>query len=281
MGFLVLVLAVWLIHQKDALPGWQRDGWFASWQQWLADRSWCSGSACHLLMSVFAPALAALAVMWLLGGWFSGLLYHLLSLAVLLYALGRSHLDAGVEGYREDLEREDAQAAYHAATALNDDGHESEAENWQELHGEVLSTIAYRYFERYFPVIFWFVVAGAPVALLYRLAFLYREAQADAPRVGRLLWWLEWLPLRLLGIIIALVGNFSSAMQEWRASLWDSRRGAQWWVAEYARAALNLPATDVAAPALREGADEVTELRVLFDRALVLTLALIALLVLF
>ena len=61
-------------------------------------------------------------------------------------------------------------------------------------------------------MIFWFYLFGAPAALAYRLLALhgdldFDETDADQPGL-KWLWLMEWLPVRLLGLTVGLVGNF-------------------------------------------------------------------------
>lgn len=73
-----------------------------------------------------------------------------------------------------------------------------------------------------FGVFFWFVVAGAAGAVMYRLAhFLAREWPKRASgRFGefatRVFGWIDWLPVRMTAIGFAIVGNFEDAMYAWR-----------------------------------------------------------------
>jgi adenosylcobinamide-phosphate synthase len=82
-----------------------------------------------------------------------------------------------------------------------------------------------------FGTIAWFLVAGAPGAILYRLAGVLDE-QWDAgsePRTEefgrfarRCFFWLDWIPARLTAASFAIAGNFEDAVYRWRtqASSW-------------------------------------------------------------
>lgn len=72
---------------------------------------------------------------------------------------------------------------------------------------------------RLFGVLFWFVLLGPFGAVLYFLSQLARgrwEGESDfiAP-VEQVVYLLDWLPARVLGISFAIVGNFEAAMKSW------------------------------------------------------------------
>ena len=84
-----------------------------------------------------------------------------------------------------------------------------------------------------FGTVAWFLVAGAPGAILYRLsgALVERwDARSDADFgvfgrfAERCFFWIDWLPARLSAASFAIVGNFEDAVYCWRtqAASWAS-----------------------------------------------------------
>ncbi|HEY1460695.1 MAG TPA: CobD/CbiB family protein [Casimicrobiaceae bacterium] len=89
-----------------------------------------------------------------------------------------------------------------------------------------------------FATLFWFLLAPGPAgALLYRLTSLLAEqwrGEATTPMgaqlarfghpVARLLYWLDWIPVRLTAMSFAVVGDFEDAVYCWRtqARTWPS-----------------------------------------------------------
>lgn len=66
-------------------------------------------------------------------------------------------------------------------------------------------------FRGFFAVIFFYLIAGPIAALTYRLLVLSAEQSSWPQAAGfstRLLHVLDWLPVRLLSISFALIGNF-------------------------------------------------------------------------
>ncbi|MDA9352610.1 hypothetical protein N9Q86_01480 [Porticoccaceae bacterium] len=188
-----------------------------------------------------------------------GFFVFLLELLVLLYALGRGNLDTQVSLLSSDLERDDLQAAFHDAAVFNTAHRESNASNSSDLRNEIFAALPYRIFERSFAVVFLFFFLGAPAALCYRLLALHgdlalekdadesaasnksaagesedavgEESLGDSPKVIatptaernspalKLLWLLEWIPVRLLGFTVGLVGSFSDTATHLRELL--------------------------------------------------------------
>lgn len=272
MTFIWIFVAVILVRLHGDLPWIQRDRWF---EHWCARLEQLGGG---FALAVSLPVVALFAALWLLDrlGW--TLVAQILSFLGLLYACGRGHLQERVERFIGDLTRDDLQAAYHDASALRRDRRESGAENWHQLHRETLGVVAYRYFEHFFPPIFWFACLGAPGAVLYRLVWLHFDkpgGAAQTAEAARALTLLEWLPLRLLGFTLALMGHFGATIERWRRSLTVTGSSREV-VADYIQAALQSgggpdnPAREI---------QELRELSGLVDRCLVTWLALLALLV--
>ena len=195
---------------------------------------------------VLVPVVVLQLVLWYLG---SGILVFLLELAVLLYCLGRGDLSAQIGVLQSDIQRNDLQAAFHDAAVFNIGHRAVSADNAQGLFRELAATLPYRLFERSFVVVFWFFFLGAPLALAYRLLALHGDMQLGAAAVqveqdeeqdkeqneereqmqgseedtvelietvtandaNKLLWYLEWIPVRFLALTLGLMGDFSKA----------------------------------------------------------------------
>ena len=84
-----------------------------------------------------------------------------------------------------------------------------------------------------FGTVAWFLAAGAPGAILYRLSAALAErwgarSDADSGAFGRFaarcFFWIDWLPARMSAAGFAIVGNFEDAVYCWRtqAASWAS-----------------------------------------------------------
>ncbi len=282
MEFIVIVIGLFILHRAGSLPSLQQDAWYRGWMTRLDAQRWLKVVPHgRLLFSLLLPVLLVALLLVVVDDHWFGLPQFFLSLCIFLYSLGRGDLEEQVEGYQNDLKRDDLQAAYHDAADFNPAHQESDAENWGQLHNEALGAISYRYFERYFAVMFWFVLAGAPGAILYRLSVLHSDMSlddaADKSMVVRWLQLLEWLPARLIGISLAFVGNFTACLERFRGTLFSMSDSTVEVVASYVSAALQSGHVEADSPLVREV--EVSEIRALFSRTLVFSLCMIALLV--
>lgn len=302
MKFIIIVIGILLLQRMGSLSQLQRDGWYRQWTVCIQKQKWL-GSIPYikLLISLLVPLFVLVGALLLLDNHWLGVPVFVLSFLVFLYSLGRGNLEEDIEGYREDLKRDDLQAAYHDAAEFNVTKEVGVSENWSELHDEVVGALSYRYFERYFAVIFWFVLAGAPGALLYRLLVLHLEIAAngryedDSQRVQHGLHLMEWLPVRLMGLSLAFVGNFTACLESLRASLLSGSIGTLSAIRSYVLAALASGSIKTISEEQteekveeqieetlsikNEAETEVTEIRALFSRALMLALCLVALLI--
>ena len=218
-----------------------------------------SAAKLKVAVFVVVPAVVLQLVLLAMAQSHLGFFVFLLELLVLLYALGRGNLDTQVSLLSSDLERDDLQAAFHDAAVFNTAHRESNASNSSDLRSEIFAALPYRIFERSFAVVFLFFFLGAPAALCYRLLALHgdlalekdadesaasnksaagesedavgEESLGDSPKVIatptaernspalKLLWLLEWIPVRLLGFTVGLVGSFSDTATHLRELL--------------------------------------------------------------
>lgn len=221
MTFLALIMALAVRHLWGG-EGWiQRDLWWREWRQ----RAQGLGlrPSLQLLLSVALPLLLALLVLDLLRPLLFGLLWIVAAALLLLYAFGRGDFHARIARYRDYCERGNREGAWlylreelHAGEPQEvDPGLEPEA-----LHQQLLSSLYYDGFQRWFAVLFWFVLLGPVAALAYRLLQLCRGVDDDGP-VVKLLFLLDWIPARLLLATFAVAGDFVRSRDELVAALLD------------------------------------------------------------
>lgn len=280
MEFIVIVIGLFILHRAGSLRSLQKDAWYRAWTTRLGAQRWLKVVPHgRLIFSLLLPVLLVALLLVVVDDHWFGLPQFFLSLCVFLYSLGRGDIEEQVEGYQNDLKRGDLQAAYHDAADFNPAHQEGDAENWGQLHNEALGAISYRYFERYFAVMFWFMLAGAPGAILYRLSVLHSDMSlddaADKSIVVRWVQLMEWLPARLIGISLAFVGNFTACLERLRDTLFSMSGSTIEVVGSYVSAALQSGSVEADSPLVRE--TEVSEIRALFSRTLVFTLCVIAL----
>lgn len=219
MIFLSLIAVLAIVHWTTAASVLQRDGWFILLLNRL--RTLPAMSAAPILPMVLAlaiPLIILIFTIWSVVHFLAANFLFFLYVPVLLYSLGRGDFLAEVNNYIATASRADGIGASklivemcgHAA----DDIQTENTTDWKNLHTQALRVISYRGFERTFAVLFWFVIAGAVGALLYRLSVIYREQtqtrSTEAILADKWLWLIELPAVRLMGLTWAFVGNFDS-----------------------------------------------------------------------
>lgn len=279
MNFLAFVIALALRQLWGAEAWLHRDTWWLEWRQrasGLGLLSWV-----QLLLSVGLPLLLALLVLDLLRPLLFGLPWIIAAALVLLYAFGRGDFHARIARYRDYCERDNREGAWlylreelHAGDPLEvDPGLEPE-----QLHQQLQASLYYDGFQRWFAVVFWFVLLGPVAALGYRLLQLYRDADGDKGPAVVVLFLLDWLPVRLLLATFTLAGDFVRSRDELVAALMDPWSDSQSLLLAVGSAAAG---ASVATSASRRAAEEVTALGGLMTRSGVVWVVLIALLAIF
>ena len=276
MNFLIVLLAIILLEAYSELGFVQRDNWLRKWHSALHKLGLSSQpSALGLIVFLAVPLLLLYLLLSTLAQQGLGLFVFLLELVVLLYALGRGNLDTQIALLTSDL-LDDLQAAFHDAAVFNTAYREGSAESAEDLKEEVFAALPYRIFERSFVVIFWFFLLGALAALAYRLLALYGDLRLDSQdsRAAKWLWLMEWLPVRLLGITLGLVGNFSHAAGSTRQLVFSRSIGSGEFLRSAIKGALQ---SKEAAPTL--DAQTINDVVSLLGRAMTAWLVVIAILV--
>ncbi|APC15945.1 hypothetical protein BLL42_09425 [Pseudomonas frederiksbergensis] len=208
MSFLVLLLAVWiekfsaLRHQVQRDSGWLRELAKHEASPKLANRPWLV-----LAMLVLFPVALLGLLLLVLEPVAYGLLALPVHLLVVIYCLGRGDLLGGLGPFRDAWRREDLQAAAHVAERDLDIC----ADSGEQLLQRVQAHLLWQAYQSFFAVIFWYFLLGPVAALSYRLLALAAEHgknPAVVERAVQLRHAFDWLPVRLLAVSFALVGNF-------------------------------------------------------------------------
>ncbi|WP_028696387.1 regulatory signaling modulator protein AmpE [Pseudomonas cremoricolorata] len=244
MSFLVLVLVLWIEKFSALRRRVQRDGFFVGellrLERGRQPRPWLTLAIC-----VLAPVLLLALLLHVLQPVAYGLLALPVHLLVLLYSLGRGDAKAALGPLRDAWRRGDDQGALHVAERDLD----LRAEQPGELSRQVQGHLLWQAYQSFFAVIFWYFLLGPAAALAYRLLALTLEhsrqvtVQALAERLRH---WLDWLPVRALGISFALVGNFVAVSRVMLHELLNGQLRAEPWVAQLGRVADDIPEHDSA-----------------------------------
>ncbi|MDP5210386.1 regulatory signaling modulator protein AmpE [Microbulbifer sp. 2205BS26-8] len=290
MTLLIVLFTLALVQIWGSGASIHRDDWFAKWCERLDNLAPLRGHAGFLLAATLLPPVLAVAVLMLVAQSVAGGLGLLVAgVPLLLYCLGRGDFHTVLANYLCEWYRGDLTAAAEVASPLLKELHEQPADG-RQLHEQVFRGAAYCAFERLFAVLFWFIVLGMPGALLFRLSALYAQRSGNTDRdgtAGRWLWLLEWLPVRVMGISFAIVGNFAGCHRAWRQCLMCHERDTAQVLEAYLEGALGgIDASECGAAgdlsqAQRQCGAQIEGLQALLSRALLLWVTALALVVLF
>nr|WP_145191872.1 regulatory signaling modulator protein AmpE [Pseudomonas sp. URMO17WK12:I11] len=235
MSFLVLLLALWIEKFSALRHQLQRDGFLRAELARL-ERTGKVEPWWILTLLVVAPLALLALLLHVLEPVAYGLLALPVHLLVLIYSLGRGDAKAALGPYRDAWRRGDEQAARDVAA--RDLG--LEADDPQALLVRVQGHLLWQAYQGFFAVIFWYFVLGPLAALAYRLVALIAE-HAGQPAVqlqaARLRHILDWLPVRVLAVSFALVGNFVAVMRVMLHELLNGRISAAHLVTKVGRIA--------------------------------------------
>ncbi len=239
MELFVVVIAILFVQVWGAENPFHQDQWLTDWVGYLEKRFDQNGAqlAWIALGSIFVITLFVLGIISLISYW----LLLPVGVALLLYSFGRGEFSEIIEGYLQACKEDDWAIAIEKAAMLNVDVKSVDHENWSLLHQHVLEQAAYRGFERMFAVLFWFFLLGPFGAFLYRVTFLYRELRSkDDDGVKKILWYMEWPAVRVLGISFAFTGNFVGCYHRWRESVLCVKRPTELTLAQSVLGALSV-----------------------------------------
>ena len=106
----------------------------------------------------------------------------------------------------------------------------------EEVHAVVERGFLYEGYQRWFPVIFYFLVLGPAWAVAYRLLQLCRR-DLEPALIERCLFFADWIPVRLLAAAFAITGDFVGSRDELLRGLTDTSRDGGELLLEVATAA--------------------------------------------
>lgn len=253
MTLLSLLIAMALERVLLPSKSWQFSTYFAPYlallRQWQFSQTWFQ-QIWGLGVIAAIPTLAT----WFLLRWVEGALFGLLSLlvSVLVLMLAMGCLTAR-EQYKKFLRaacRGDEEACYIVAQSLGASTNEPElAESsddepldvssahkaLEEGVGQTLTWVNYRY---YIAVMIWLILFGIPGVVFYSclrtlvdiveaesaVTDEHEKSEAAEPldATQRLMAWLDFIPVRIASLGLTLVGNFSKAMPVWLENLLNS-----------------------------------------------------------
>ncbi|PYB81759.1 MULTISPECIES: regulatory signaling modulator protein AmpE [Pseudomonas] len=239
MSFLVLVLALWVEKFSALRQRLQRDGFYLG-ELVRLERSGKVHPWWTLSILILAPVALLVLLLHVLEPVAYGLLALPVHLLVLIYSLGRGDVKAALGPFRDAWRRGDEQAALHVAE--RDLG--LAADDAQSLIKRVQGHLLWQAYQSFFAVIFWYFLLGPAAALAYRLLALTMDNSrqpALQSLAGQLRHAMDWLPVRVMTVSFALVGNFVAVTRVMLHELLDWHVSAGHLVAKVGRVADDIP----------------------------------------
>lgn len=161
------------------------------------------------------------------------LLYGVFSCAILVYSFGRSEVTGHITNFIVAQAKGDWNQACRYAQQLNVDTNTLTEGNWHKLNRTLLSQANYQGFEQFFAVVFWFFLLGPVGAISYRLTQVWANQISihnkecsntkTAREFQRLIAFIDWPAIRVLGLSYAVTGNFIGCINAWKSAVTDRK----------------------------------------------------------
>jgi len=285
MTFLVVLLAYFFQQKLDLSLSRQVDDWVFSHRKTIHRWRLTEMGALGFLVLIY------FIILILVFGFFS-ILEHLLwgvvalplEVIVLLLCIGQKGYRDTLSGYLEHWNREEFDQAESLLQAEIGEFSQQILPPFA-LHKAVCQSILYHYFNRFFLIIFWFVLLGPAGAILVRLNDYLKcySSGALGHYCTQFQFFLEWLPSRFLLLSFALVGDFSEVFVVIKRYAFDTRLNARDLINQGASAALrSLRINPELSPSLSsyelvlQGNIRVNAVRGLLSRSMVVWLSILA-----
>ncbi|MCW8934111.1 MAG: regulatory signaling modulator protein AmpE [Gammaproteobacteria bacterium] len=216
MALICILFGIIFERVSDILENYRNFDWFDNYSRWILKT--LPGLVSQQKSSILILLLPIMLTTMLLQIWFAGRLLGLIDLlfglVIFAFCLGPKDLNRQVNRYLEAKENGNEDAANAEAGAIMQK--EPPTDPDQQVV-EVMRSILHESNDRFFAVIFWFVLLGPFGALLYRLtSHTMRSTRsatlANAARQFQAV--LAWMPAHLVAMGYALTGNYEGAKQE-------------------------------------------------------------------
>jgi AmpE protein len=234
ISFNYLVILICLIVNYTWLKDFDRfdDGWFFRFrraiERQLAGASAKGGNSWWLSLVIIytIPLLVLVGLLVLLDTQFFGLPTMLLHILVLLIAFDRTQPGKMVADFLERWRKGDLESCVEFL--LQDMGiPDAECEREEtSLKNCFSKKLVNRYFEKMFVMFFWYMLAG-PLGILFNyISYQLRDSQSEVVSeqsvilISWVIYVVEWMPIRLLGLTFSLAGNFVDSFDRFKAFFW-------------------------------------------------------------
>ncbi len=277
MSFLAMIIALLIAQLRDKDSALFHDRWLMDVDARL--RQMGLSSSVSFFCSLALPVIGVGVVLSYLEPRLFGLLWIALTVIILLYSFGRVNFAAMLDRYRAYFNSGNFESAWLDAKSESvtemDPAEEASPEDVQIY---VQQLLIYEGYQGWFAILFFFLVFGPEGALAYRLLQLY-SSSADEELAHRLLFYADWVPVRLVAATFSLTGDFLASRDKLLASFSQTSQAANEVLIATARAALGLERGDTASDVGDVAAAQVNQIEALLSRCAFFWLASISLIV--
>lgn len=216
MALICILIGIIFERASDMLENLRNFDWFDNYTRWLLQT--LPGLTNQGQSSILILLFPVMLVAFFLQGWLDdklfGITQFIFSLAVFAFSLGPKDLNRQINRYLDARESGNVEAANAEANLIM----QSESPTDPDLQiVEVMRSILHESNDRFFAVIFWFVVLGPAGALLFRLTShtMRNTGSATVANAARQFHAvLAWAPAHLVAMGYALTGNYEGAKQQ-------------------------------------------------------------------
>jgi len=216
MALICILIGIFFDRASDLLENLRNFDWFDNYSRWLLKT--LPGLTNQNQSSILILLLPVMLITGVLQHWMDNRLYGLIeflfSLVIFAFSLGPRDLNRQINRYLDARESGDENSIRTEASAIMQK--EAPADPDQQTV-EVMRSILHEANDRFFAVIFWFVLLGPFGALLYRLTSHTIRATGSATLSAAARQFqavLAWAPAHLVAMGYALTGNYEGAKQQ-------------------------------------------------------------------
>ncbi|MDY6882909.1 MAG: beta-lactamase regulator AmpE [Pseudomonadota bacterium] len=215
---LLLVLSLERLISKT--PSWHIEKYASQYRDFLQKKGWLGekASSAALYFYLLVPALLLGAIeYWLLGAFLTFIEQSI----VLFICIGCPVLRGIYKNFLNAAQRGDLQACSMYTDQLGHCASQSDSDGSASAEGKSFGQhLTWLNYQHYAAVMLWFIAFGAPGALFYSISRSTTEALCGAnhPLKGaaeRLMFALDYIPVRVTAFGMLMMGHFSRALPEW------------------------------------------------------------------
>jgi AmpE protein len=215
---LLLVLSLERLITKT--PVWHIERYAVAYQNWLYERKWLEEgtSSIAFYLYMLLPAL----IIGLIEHWLFGAFLTFIEQSIILFiCIGCPVLRATYKQFLNAADRGDLQACSMYTDQLGHCGSKRDSDGTAMAEGKSFGQhLTWLNYQHYAAVMLWFIAFGAPGAVFYCFSRSATERFCAsqhplAMAAGKLMYALDFIPVRITAFGMLMMGHFSRALPLW------------------------------------------------------------------